>query len=268
VIEDCGRGAGQTKTKETFVHIERKIGASVAVLGSLVLVLSTAAPALANSRPSARSAHVTRARFAIANVTSTAFAGWAFGAAGATSVTSEFKVPKLTCTSTPTGVGPSSIMATNNNADGNVAGVLAVCSSGKPLLIPTVTVNNTETNGTQKVTAGDLMKATVVTSATKTTSTLQDLTHKFTLTKSAKSAGAASEELIGNTAVLSGTTQVGVAKFGTITFTNAAVSGKAIGSVKPQVAVNMQTKAKVLQILTGKITGTKKNQFTTTWKHV
>ena len=249
------------------MRIERKIAASVTVLGSLLLALSSGVPALANSGPSARSAHVIGARFATANATSTAFGGWAFGAAGAKSVTSEFKVPKLKCTSATTGAGPSSIMFTNSNSDANLAGVLTVCSSGSPLLIPTVTVNNTETNGTETVTAGDLMKATVVTTATKTTSTLTDLTHKFTLTKSATSAGAASEELIGDTAVLVNGTQVGVAKFGTITFTNCAISGKAIGAVKPQTAVNMETSTKVLQILTGKITGTKKNQFTTTWKH-
>ena len=145
---------------------------------------------------------------------------------------------------------------------------MLVCSNSAALAIPAVTVDGTETNGTQTVHAGDLMKATVTTTATKTTATIADLTkgHTFTFTKSGK--GAASfEELIVDTKVGQGATVFPVANFGKISYSNGAVSGKALGSVKPSVAVNMVNSKKVVQILTGPLSGAKKNAFTTTFKH-
>ncbi len=90
--------------------------------------------------------------------------------------------------------------------------------------------------------------------------------HTFTFTKSGKG-GTSFEELIIDDSLANGTTQLKLANFGTMTFTSAAVSGKAIGTVTPRTQVNMQTAKKVLQILAGPITGTNKNMFTNTWKH-
>ena len=130
-------------------------------------------------------------------------------------------------------------------------------------------VNGTETNSTHALHVGDLMKATVTTSATKTTATIADLTagHTFTFTKSGKGAAALEELIIDDSLVNSSGKQLPVANFGKISFSSGAVSGKALGSVTPRTAVNMQTSKKVLQILTGALTGTKKNAFLTTWKH-
>ena len=110
------------------------------------------------------------------------------------------------------------------------------------------------------------MKATVTISATKTTATIADLTvgHTFTFTKSG-TGGTSLDEAIIDSAV--GNPQLPVVNFGKISYTNGAVSGKAIGSVTPRMAVNMQTSHGVLQILTGAITGTAMNAFTTTFKH-
>jgi hypothetical protein len=272
VIEDCGRGAGQTKTKEAFVRIERKLGASVAVLGSVLLALSAGAPALAGSGPSAGYARPSGVRFAaLANVTNTGFAGWVFVAKAAKSVTTEFKVPTLKCTSTTAGVGAllTTFSGSTSAPKASAAGLLMVCASGTPEAAATVTVNNKETNDrTNGVAPGDLLKATVTLSATKTVATIADLTkgHAFTFTRSGTGAKT-SQEQFGDIHVGQGTTIFPIVNFGSIGWTNAAVSGKAIGSVKPQFAVNMQTKAKVLQILTGKITGAKHNAFLTTFKH-
>ena len=97
---------------------------------------------------------------------------------------------------------------------------------------------------------------------------MADLTagHTFKLTTSG--AGAASlEELVADDSLASGSTQLPVANFGKVTFTAGAVGGKPLGSVSPGTAVNMETSTKVLQILTGALTGIKKNAFLTTWKH-
>ena len=131
-------------------------------------------------------------------------------------------------------------------------------------------MNGTETNSTHALHVGDLMKATVTTSATKTTATIAHLTagHTFRFTKSGTGAAAHQELIIDDSLANSSTgKQLPVANFGKISFSSGAVSGKPLGSVTPRTGVNMQTSKKVLQILTGALTGTKKNAFLTTWKH-
>jgi hypothetical protein len=255
------------------VRVERKIAASVAVLGSVLLALSGAVPALARSGPSAGLSQVRGARFApLANKSSTSFGGWVFGASAAKSVTAEFKIPSLKCTSTLSGVEPMVGLITGTTAAGfNVAGLLMACQSGTPAAAASVTVNGSPLpDTTNAVFVGDLMKATVTVSASKVTATVADLTkgHAFTYTKSG-TGGTSSEQLIIDDSLVNTNTnkQLPVVNFGTISYSKGAISGKAIGSVKPNQAVNMQTAKGVLQILTGPITGTGKNAFTTTWKH-
>ncbi len=255
------------------MRIERKVGATVAVLGSLLLAASGAAPALAGSGPSAGLAHASGLRLAdTANSTSNIFGGWVFTPKKATSVTAEFKIPTLKCTTTASGVGPIAAMITGTSKaqNFNAAGLLLECSNGSPAAAAAVVVDGTATVGTNTVSTGDLIQSTITTTAKKTTVTVADLTkgHMFKLTKSGKGAAALEEEVIDDSLANSGTgKQLPVANFGKIAFSNGAVSGKPLGSTKPQTAVNMQTKKKVLQILTGPLTGAKKNGFTTTWKH-
>jgi hypothetical protein len=254
------------------VRIERKIGASVAILGSLLLALSGTAPALAGSGPSAGLARLSGLSFArITNGTNTTFAGWVFGKAGATSVTAEFKIPTLKCTSAASGIAPSPALQSGSSTapKTSAGGVLLECSGGSPAAAAFVIVNNTETNDTTNALhVGDLMKATVTISATKTTATIADLTagHTFKFTKSS-TGGTTLDEAIIDGAVGTATTQFPVVNFGKISYSKGAVGGKAIGTVTPSQAVNMETSTNVLQILTGAITGTAKNAFTTTWKH-
>ena len=60
-----------------------------------------------------------------------------------------------------------------------------------------------------------------------------------------------------------------IADFGSISFTAGAVGGKALGSVSPAgTPYNMQTSKGILQVVTGPLTSTTKNAFTTTWKHL
>jgi Peptidase A4 family len=251
----------------------RKAGTGVAVLGSLFLVMSAAVPALASSGPSARLPLSAGVRSAdLANATSTGFGGWTFTPKTATSVTSEFKIPTLKCTSAASGLSPGSYMITGTSSAQkfNTAGVLLECNSGKPAAAAAVVVDGASKIGSQALHAGDLMKATVTTSASTTTATIADLTksHTFTLTKSGKGAASLEEAIINDSLVNTSTNkQLPVANFGTIPFSAGAVGGKALGSVTPKTAVNMQTSKGVLQILTGALTGTKKNAFVTTWKH-
>lgn len=252
------------------MRIERKVGATVAVVGSLLLALSGTAPAFAHT---GHSAGLRFGGLRLANTltaTSTGFGGWVFAPKAAKSVTAEYKVPKLKCTSTATGVGPIAVFLTGKSSAPtfNAAGLLMECSSGKAVMQAAVEVDGKAKGGTVPPVAGDLIQATITSSTTKTTATVKDLTkgHTFTVTLSGKGA-APLQQLIIDDSLANGTTQIPLANFGTNTFTSAAVSGKAIGTVTPRTAVNMQTAKKVLQISAGPITGSKKNMFTNTWKH-
>ena len=252
------------------MRIERKVGASIAVLGSLLLAVSGAVPALAGNGPTTGFAHVTGIRFASTlNATSTSVGGWVFGAKAAKSVTAEFKVPTLKCNSTTSGILPFAALQSGSAASVKTSGggVALACQGGSPAVAATVVVNNTQSiDQTNVVHAGDLMKATVTISATKTTATIADLTvgHTFTFTKSG-TGGTSLDEAIIDSAV--GNPQLPVVNFGKISYSKGAVGGKAIGTVSPRQGVNMETSAHVLQISTGAISGTAKNAFTTTFKH-
>ena len=252
------------------MRIERKVGIIIAGLGSLLLAVSGAAPALAGSGPTAGFAHATGIRFAgTLNTTNTGFGGWVFGAKAAKSVTAEFKIPTLKCTSTTSGILPFAALQSGSAASVKTSGggVALACQGGSPAVAATVVVNNTQSiDQTNVVHAGDLMKATVTISATKTTATIADLTegHTFTFTKSG-TGGTSLDEAIIDSAV--GNPQLPVVNFGKISYSKGAVGGKAIGTVSPRQGVNMETSAHVLQISTGAISGTAKNAFTTTFKH-
>lgn len=254
------------------MRIERKIGACVAVLASLLLAVSGAVPALASGGPSTGLSRPAELRFAnLANQPSPVFGGWVFvPAVAATSVTAEFKIPTIICTATNTGVWPSAVMFTGSSSSQNfnAAGVTMECVSGSPKVAVMVVVDGTQFSASNALFTGDLMKATIVTSSSKTTATIADLTagHTFKLSKSGTGAASLQERIVDN-ALLAGTRQLPVTNFGKISFTSGAVGGKPLGSVTPRVAYNMQTPAKVLQILTGPITGRKLNAFVTTWKH-
>ena len=255
------------------MRIEQKIGCTVAVLGALLLGVSGATPALAGSGPSAQLDQAAGLRFAdAANGTSTSFGGWVFRSTTATSVTTEFEVPTtLKCGTALSGVGPVVVFDTGTTSAPkfNAAGLLLGCSGGSPEGSPIVVVDGTTTIGSGALSTGDLIKATVVSSATKTTATVKDLTagHTFTLTKSGAGGAPLQEQIADHAATSSPGNQVPVMNFGKITFTKAAVSGKALGSVTRRGAVNMQTPKGVLQILTGALSSTGRNSFATTWKH-
>ena len=216
------------------MRVERKVGASVAVGGALLLAVSGAVPAFARSSPSARFAQAVGLRFAdTANTTSKTFGGWVFGSKTATSVTTEFNAPAFGCGENENSVAPIAVFETGTASAPkfNAAGLELNCSitAGE---LAVVVADGTIAVAPQPVFSGDLIQSKVVSSATKTTATVKDLTagHTFNLTKSG-AGGAPLQERIGDNALDVGGHQLPVANFSKITFTKGAVSGKALGSV-------------------------------------
>jgi hypothetical protein len=241
-------------------------------VGALLLAASGAVPAFARSIPSAGLAQAAGLRFAdTANKANKSFAGWVFGSKTATSVTTEFKVPNFEgCNEAENGVGAFAVFDTGTASAPkfNAAGLIQDCAVLEGEAAVVIVDGTIAAIAPQPVSFGDLIQSTIVSSATKTTATVKDLTagHTFTLTKSG-AGGAPLQERIGDDAEHLGSNQLPVINFGKITFTNGAVSGKPLGSVTPRYGVNMQTPKGVLQILTGALSGTAKNSFVTTWKH-
>lgn len=253
------------------MRIKRKVGASVAVVGAVLLAVSGAVPAFARSGPSAGFAQAARLSFAgTANTTSTSFGGWVFGSKTATSVTTEFKAVDFGCGENEVGAGVFAVFETGTVSAPkfNAAGLILDCAVLGGEAAALIVDGTIVAIASQPLSPGDLIQSTIVSSATKTTATVKDLTagHTFTLTRSG-AGGAPLQERIGEDAERVNGTQLPVADFGKIMFTKGAVSGKALGSVTPRRGVNMQTSKGVLQILTGALSGTVKNSFLTTWKH-
>jgi hypothetical protein len=253
------------------VRIERKVGATVAVLVSSLLAVSGTAPAFAHTGPSAGLRFSGLGPALAAPATRTFFGGWEFSPKAAKSVTAEYTVPTLKCGSAASGVGPIAVLTTGTSAAQtfNAAGLVMECMGGTAVMQAAVEVGQKVKVGAVAPVAGDLIQVTVTASTAKTTATVKDLTtgHTFTVTLSGKG-GASVQEMIADNAIANQNNKpIPLANFGAMTFTSAAVSGKAIGTVTPRNAVNMQNAKNVLQIQAGPITGANKNMFTNTWKH-
>jgi hypothetical protein len=245
------------------MRVSRAVSAGLAVLGSVVLAVSGAVPAVARSGPPAAFAPAADGAL---NQASHTFAGWYFGVHGAPGVSAEFRVPAVRCTGTAAGFQPEAVMTNNNTLA--AAGVSVRCENGSQVDQPFVEWDNIVRHRGHRVSVGDLMRVTVVMSATTATPALEDLTagHTFRLSMSGASAGAAASEYvlagdIGNTNPLP------VPDFGAVRFTSGSVGGIALGSVSPQRAYDMVNSSNVTQIATGPIGGTGLNAFTTTWEH-
>ena len=242
----------------------RRTGIFVGVALSLVAA-AVAVPALASSSRAAFSA------LGSTNATSTSKAAWRFTQTGATSVTAEFKSPSVKCTLTSAGVIPGVALGTGTpqHPKVNTSGIRYTCYMGKPATQATAEVDNAATTVFKDVVPGDVIRATVTTSAKTTTATVSDTTkgHTFTVTKSG-AGGTAFAEDVWDDSLGSGTSQFPVPDFGTISFSAAAVGGTPLGSVSPPgTPDNWVSSTKVVKVVTGPLTGTTKNAFTTTWKH-
>ncbi len=180
-------------------------------------------------------------------------------------------MPKLTCNSQFTGIGPGTFMDTGprDHHFFNFAGLLLGCTNGLPDNAEALVVDNIEHDYSLPLYTGDLMMVQLTTNASSTVAQLSDLTHghAFVVTNSGRG-GQADSELVGEDAVLdsSTNTQTPVPNFGTITFRSVSIGASPLGALTPA-AYNMQTAAKVLQIKTGPLLGTAKDSFQSIFTH-
>jgi hypothetical protein len=208
------------------------------------------------------------------------FAGRSYPEAGPAAVTVDFVVPRITCTTTNTGVGAGAFLySKGSNSKGPVisgASVQLFCLGGEPAPLPVVEVQGSQTYGSQRPHAGDLMRSTIIDSPRVLGVTLQDLTegHTFTLTRSTASTPATAAEIgevpLKGVPSLTPGPLYPITDFGSIRFSAGRVNGKVLGAAGGR-AFSMVSSAKVLQILTRSLSGPgprrSRSSFNTIWKH-
>lgn len=212
------------------------------------------------------------------------FAGRSYQEAGRAAVTAEFVVPRVTCTSTNTGVAAGGFIYTKAGSSASTgsartlvsaASVQLFCLAGEPAPLPVVEVKGKQTYGSTRPHVGDLMKATIIDTRRALGVTLQDLTagHTFTLSRAA-SAAPASAAAIGDVPLqgvpsLTPGPLYPITDFGSIRF-GGRINGLLLGAAGGT-AFSMVSGAKVLQIQTGPLSGRgprrSRGAFRTTWKH-
>lgn len=203
---------------------------------------------------------------------STNFAGWVFGDTTAAPASISFKIPAITCTTATQGVAlvDAVITGTTSAPSETAGGLLEVCESSTANYIPFLYVGGTETNLTNAVAPGDVLKLTVSVTATTSSATIADTntTRKFSKTiKKAVGSTVLQEQFGDGTVAVSGTTEP-IVKFATTTWSNGSINKVKLGAVTPSAQVNMKS-GTTLKIATSALTpaGATANSFKTTWKH-
>ena len=250
------------------------------MLAALVLLSIGASASLAWPSVSA----TTGALAATAQAHDEFFAGRSYQEAGRALVSTEFVVPKLTCTSTNTGVAAGAFIYTTNASTAqtgsagtlvSAASVQLFCLGGQPSLLPALEVEGRQKYGSTRPHVGDKMRAVIIDSARGLGVTLQDLTehHQFTVGQGASparaTAAAIGEVPLRGVPSLTPGPLYPITDFGSVRF-GGRVNGQLLGAIGGT-AFSMVSSGKVLQIATGRLSGRgprkTRGAFNTVWKH-
>jgi hypothetical protein len=199
-------------------------------------------------------------------INSTAFAGYqaTVAAGSATSSAAQYKLPKLSCTSANRGITPVAGVSVNNSATYSAAFVFTGCQKGKAVYFPALVINGNEVNYTTTVFhAGNVIKVATKVTTTGTTVSVTDTT--TAVTKKRTGAGASSSSAyVGDSDWVVNGTILGVPSFGTLSFANCSVDGKALAASHP--AKYQRVNGSIVQITAGALSsgGT---AFATHFKH-
>jgi len=188
-------------------------------------------------------------------------AGYVLRAAPASSTASAtFKVPKLSCTATTTGVGAGASIVTSSGVAAASIAVLA-CFLGSPLYTVAVEVGSNSPASTITPKAGDTISVKVSSSAASSRATITDVTQN----KSQSVSGGGHKNAKTVLGMAADSAQVPVSNFGTVRFSAGRIDGKAVRA-SGAIAVDMANGANVLQVLTGALNSTGAG-WSETFKH-
>jgi hypothetical protein len=202
------------------------------------------------------------------NTQSTTFAGYNFtgyiGVPG--NVSAIIVVPKLNCAGTPAagsaiyvGVGIASV-----NSYARLE--LACTSKGVARYSPSFVVDGTIKNAAGSIHAGDAIQFAVSQSDSQVADSVIDLTHKFSATRLGNGSGTSQGITAGAYPVTSGSTILGVPKFGTVAFSTSLVNGYPLGASGTGFQADDLYASSTLQIKTTYSTSNKE-AFSTVFQH-
>jgi len=200
-------------------------------------------------------------------INSPGFAGYQASVApgSATSSAARFKVPKLSCTSAYRGIAPGAGVVVNAFRSVSTAYLFAICFHGRAEYFLALVVNGNQVNYATPVHPGNVIKVSAKVTTKATTVQVTDVTTGVTKKRTGRgarsSAAYAGEDGVGSAKG----TLLGVPSFGTLTFTNCLIDGKALGHSHPA-RIQRVNSRKIVQIATGALSsgGT---AFPTRYKH-
>jgi hypothetical protein len=211
-------------------------------------------PVSAAAATGARSAHGHSASFAGYQVT-----------VAATTATTTFTLPSLTCTSTYSGIVPNITFTNFTTSEFTSAGVYAQCLGGVPNYGASVEINDRFSPLTPTLNAGDKIKLTLKVSATATTATITDATDGSSVKSTVKGPGGGGSftgASVGDSAV--GSPPAPVSQWNKIVFSGTTFNGASLSTYTAAFGSDMYNGA-TLQILAGNVAAN--GNFTTTFFH-
>lgn len=143
-------------------------------------------------------------------------------------------MPTLSCTTAASAITPAAGVEVNNYQTFSSAFLFTGCVNGKAVYYPALIINGNETNyTTTPFSAGNAINLSTKVTTSGTTVQVTDVTTG--VTKKRTGAGAhASAAYISDSAWYSSTgALLGVPNFGTLTFTNCLIDGRALGGWHP-----------------------------------
>ena len=243
------------------------LAVTIGAVAVVAPVLGLVAPAQAAAGPNGGGSPASGQARALSVKSSTVFAGYQATVAGGSATSSaQYKLPKLSCTSATSGITP--VAGADVNIGGTVtfssAFAFAICQNGKAVYFPALLINGSETNYTSTAFhAGNVIKVSTKVTAAGTTVSVRDVTTGVTkkLTGPGEKGTVA---YIGDSDVTFSGAEVGVPNFGTLTFTNCLVNGKALAAAHP--AKYQRVNGSTVQITTGALSSAG-TAFPTHFKH-
>ena len=152
----------------------------------------------------------------------------------------------------------------NNSATYSAAFVFTGCQGGKAVYFPALVVSGNEVNYTSTAFhAGNVIKVAAKVTTAGTTVSVTDATTKVTK-KRTGSGASPSAAYVGDSDWAVNGTILGVPSFGTLSFTNCSVDGKALAAAHP--AKYQRVNGSTVQITTGALSSTG-TAFPTHFKH-
>ncbi len=184
---------------------------------------------------------VTAAAAVVVYQKTTDFAGYDFSSAKVTVISARFTVPKVTCKSNLSGVGPGAFIVDDfkgvvngklkTEAGLTGSGLIVACLHAGPTYQLATAVNGSEINSAY-VAAGHVMLVEVRVTATASSVTIRDLSSSVKESQTGKG-GKTIYVSIGTAAILVGKVQVGIDKFTPVTFSDVTVQGHPLSFWKP-----------------------------------